>query len=58
MSDDVGKSGYPDRARINMDEAWEVTYWTRTLGVTKDRLAALVKEVGPLVANVKKKLGI
>jgi hypothetical protein len=40
-----------------MDEAWEVTYWAKTLGVTKDRLAAVVKEVGPLVANIKKKLG-
>jgi hypothetical protein len=57
MSDDLAKSGYPDRARINMTEAWEVTYWTKTLGVTKERLEAVIREVGPLVANVKKELG-
>jgi hypothetical protein len=57
MSNDVEKSGHQDRARINTDEAWAVAYWAKALGLTKDRLAALVKEVGPLVANVKKKLG-
>jgi hypothetical protein len=57
MFDDRENSGHEDRARVNTNDAWQVAYWTRVLGLTEDRLMALVKEVGPLVANLKKKLG-
>jgi hypothetical protein len=58
MYDDREKSDHQDRARINTNDAWQVTYWTRVFGLTEERLVALIKEVGPMVANVKKKLGI
>ena len=34
MSDDLTKAGAQDRARINVNEVHEVTYWTNELGVT------------------------
>jgi hypothetical protein len=57
MYDDREKGDHQDRARINTNDAWQITYWTRVLGLTEQRLVALIKEVGPMVANVKKKLG-
>lgn len=56
MSDDLNNAGPQDRARINVNEPHEVTYWTKELGVTKDRLAQLVKEVGPSAKAVREKL--
>jgi hypothetical protein len=57
MFDDREDRGHEGRARINTNEAWQIAYWARVLGLTEERLMALVKEVGPVVANVKKKLG-
>jgi hypothetical protein len=57
MFDGRDNDGHEDRARINTNEAWQIAYWTRVLGLTEERLMALVKEVGPVVANVKKRLG-
>ncbi|HWW70490.1 MAG TPA: DUF3606 domain-containing protein [Duganella sp.] len=56
MSDDLKKAGQQDRARINVKEPHEVAYWTKELGITKDRLAQLVKEAGPSVKAVREKL--
>ena len=56
MSDDLTKAGQQDRARIKVKEPHEVDYWTKELGVTKDRLAQLVKEAGPGVKAVREKL--
>nr|WP_315394360.1 DUF3606 domain-containing protein [uncultured Duganella sp.] len=56
MSDDLKNAGAGDRARINVNEQHEVAYWTKELGVTKDRLAQLVKEVGPSAKAVREKL--
>jgi hypothetical protein len=57
MSDDKQKPGSPDRDRINVNEDYEVQYWTKTLGVTVDQLKAAVKAVGPTSAAVRKHLG-
>jgi len=57
MTDDLTNRGPKDRDRVNTSEAWEVKYWTEVLGVTKEQLLAAVKDVGPLVSDVKKKLG-
>ena len=49
MADDVTK----DRARISMTEAREVRYWTKELGVSKERLESetLPKRHGANLAN-------
>jgi hypothetical protein len=57
MADDPHKKGGPDRDRINVGESYEVTYWTKELGVNEARLKRLVAENGPMVEDVKKALG-
>lgn len=57
MADDKTKTDYRDRDRINVNEPYEVEYWKKELGVTKDKLVDTVREVGPMVDDVKKKLG-
>ncbi|HHA2788241.1 TPA: DUF3606 domain-containing protein [Stenotrophomonas maltophilia] len=57
MSDDKKNTGSPDRDRINVNEDYELQYWTTTLGVSADELRAAVAEVGPTAAAVRKQLG-
>lgn len=57
MSDDKKNTGSPDRDRINVNEDYEVQYWTKTLGVTPTQLKEAVKAVGPTSAAVRKHLG-
>jgi hypothetical protein len=57
MADDTSKRGPADRTRINVNESWELRYWTETLGVTEQKLRDTVKKVGVMVADVKKELG-
>ena len=56
MADNLQSAGPQDRSRINVNEEWELRYWTEELGVSKERLAELVKEVGPTVAAVRQRL--
>ena len=56
MADNLQTAGPQDRSRINVHEEWELRYWTQELGVSKERLAELVKEVGPTVAAVRQRL--
>lgn len=56
MADNLQNAGPQDRSRINVHEEWELRYWTEELGVSKERLAELVKEVGPTVAAVRQRL--
>ncbi|CAM0118338.1 MULTISPECIES: DUF3606 domain-containing protein [Stenotrophomonas] len=57
MSDDKKNTGSPDRDRINVNEDYELQYWTKALGVSADELRAAVKAVGPTSAAVRKHLG-
>ena len=45
----------PDRSKINMQEDFEVKYWTRQLGVSKAQLQAAV-DIGNAAAAVRKEL--
>ncbi len=56
MADNLQSAGPQDRSRINVHEEWELRYWTQELGVSKERLAELVKEVGPSVSAVRQRL--
>ena len=56
MADNLQSAGPQDRSRINVHEEWEVRYWTETLGVSKEQLEKLVKEVGPSAAAVRQRL--
>jgi hypothetical protein len=54
--DDQKKRASPDRSKINMDEPYEVKYWTKKLGVNRDELQKLVDKVGNSAAAVRKEL--
>ena len=56
MADDLNKRGPQDRARVNINEDFEVEYWTKTFGVTRDQLEAAVAKVGPMVEDVRSAL--
>lgn len=57
MTDDKKNTGSPDRDRINVNEDYELQYWTKTLGVSAETLRAAVKAVGPTSAAVREHLG-
>lgn len=56
MTDDPTKRGPQDRSRIDIDEPYEVEYWSRELGVTPEKLTAIVRSVGPGVTTVRKNI--
>ncbi|WP_434799968.1 DUF3606 domain-containing protein [Paracidovorax citrulli] len=57
MADDLRNRGPQDRSRINVNEPWEVTYWTKEFGCSEAQLRAAVKAVGVMVADVRRHLG-
>lgn len=58
MADDLKMKGAPDRSHINMDQSWDVKYWSKHLGVSEQRLRAAIEKVGNSVASVKKELAV
>lgn len=46
MSDDLSKRRPQDASKINIHEEWEVRYWTKHFGCTREQLVAAVKAVG------------
>lgn len=58
MPDNLNIRQPQDPNKININETWEVSYWTRTLGVTEQRLREAVKAVGPMVSAVRTWLAI
>jgi hypothetical protein len=49
--DDLNKKGAGDRSKINMHEDYEVKYWTKELGVSKEQLQKAVDKVGNSAAG-------
>ncbi|WP_217539225.1 DUF3606 domain-containing protein [Stenotrophomonas sp. GbtcB23] len=56
MIDDKKNTGSPDPDRINVNEDYELQYWTKALGVSAEELRAAVKAVGPTAVAVRKHL--
>ena len=54
--DNLTKREQPDRSKINMDEAFEVKYWTHQLGISREQLQNAVDKVGNSAAAVRKEL--
>lgn len=54
--DNLTKKGAADRSRINMNEDFEVKYWTKHLGVSVEELQKAVAKVGNSAATVRKEL--
>ena len=57
MADDRSLRGPQDRQRINMSEDYEVTYWSKKWGVSREQLSEAVQKAGPMSAAVAKLLG-
>jgi hypothetical protein len=57
MADNLKQRAPQDAARISLSEGWEVRYWTKTRGVSKEELEQLVKDQGNSVAAVRIALG-
>ena len=57
MSDDKTKTGPQDRTRINVQEPYEVEYWSRKFNVTPQALRDAVSKVGVMAEDVRKHLG-
>jgi len=53
--DNLTKKDQPDRSKINMHEDYEVKYWTKELGVTREQLQKAIEKVGNS-ASVRKEL--
>lgn len=56
MADDKTKVGGQDRQRINIQEDYEVQDWTKSLGVSKDKLVEAVNAVGDRADDVREYL--
>ena len=53
MSDDKTKSHGQDRERINIHQDDELRDWSKSLGVTPERLTAAVQAVGDRADKVR-----
>lgn len=56
MSDDTTKRGPADRTRINVNEDYELQYWSEKFGVSRERLRAAVEKVGVMAEDVDREL--
>ena len=56
MADDKTNRGPRDRDRVNLSEDYEVRYWTKELGVSKDELTRLVQQHGNSVEKLRQEL--
>ena len=56
MADNKTKKA-DDRRRIDVHETYELGYWSRKFGVSREQLAEAVQKVGPMAADVERELG-
>jgi hypothetical protein len=58
MTDNKLNGGEPDCSKINIHEDYEVKYWTRHLGCSREELERVVGKVGNSAKVVEKELGV
>jgi hypothetical protein len=56
MAGDLSIRAPEDRTKICMTEEWEIRYWTKELGVPKDRLVLVIAQVGNSAEDVRREL--
>ena len=54
--DNLNRRVPEDPQKININQSWEVEYWTKELHISEKKLRALVAKVGVNVADIKKEL--
>lgn len=57
MSDDKNDRAPRDAQRVNVNEDYEVRYWTRKWNVSEQQLRDAVKRAGVMADDVAKALG-
>jgi hypothetical protein len=55
--DDPNQIGSADRSRINVEQDYEVRYWSERFHVSPEELRRAVKKVGPMLEAVRRELG-
>jgi len=58
MADDKSIRGPADAARINVNEEHELRYWTKTLGVSEEKLRSAIASAGVMAKDVRAHLGL
>ncbi|OFZ72871.1 MAG: DUF3606 domain-containing protein [Betaproteobacteria bacterium RBG_16_64_9] len=56
MADDTKQRHGQDRKRIDLDQDYELRYWTRELGVTEEELKQAVRAAGTQIDTVRRYL--
>jgi hypothetical protein len=56
VADNPDIRGDGDRQRINVDQDYELRYWSDRLGVSADELRQAVRDVGPMADAVERHL--
>jgi len=56
MSDDKTNRGPADRSRINLEEPYEVEYWSKKFGISPERLRQAVASYGVSADEVEQHL--
>ena len=56
MTDDKSKKGPQDASRINVNELYELQYWSAKFGVTPGEVKAAVDKVGTSAKAVEREL--
>jgi len=57
MSDDKNNRAPRDAQRVNVNEDYEVRYWTKKWNVSEQQLREAVKRAGVMADDVAKALG-
>jgi hypothetical protein len=52
--DDLTKRRPEDANEININQKWEIAYWSKELGITQAVLLNAVELAGPYVEDVRK----
>lgn len=58
LADNLSNRGPADRSRINVNEPWERTYWSKEPGCTEQQLRDAVKAVGGMADAVRRHLSV
>lgn len=56
MTDNKKNRGEPDRSLINLNESYEVRYWSTKFGCSSEELKRAVKHVGNTARDVERAL--
>jgi len=57
MADDKSKTDQADRSRINVNEDYELSDWSKQFGCSPEQLKEAVRAVGPMAEDVRRHLG-